>query len=130
MTFTTVYNFDPVEFGFENAKNFPEIEEYLAVKSFVKVIAIGPKEIMGRPVYWYCVCSPMSDDRWEFLSDSYDSNEPNRIPKLRTVYQGLISNYNFAEMLLKHIFGTSLQKSVEEEGLERLNQNINKERLE
>ena len=123
------YKFNPEKFGFESAEKFPEIKENLAKNSFVKVTAIGDKKVMGRSVYWYHVCHSAFDDRWNISSDAYDSSCPNEIPKLRTDYSGLISNDDFAEMLLKHLLGTGMQASVEEEGAERLKENINNERF-
>ena len=84
---------------------------------------------MGRAVYWYSACHPMSDDSWKILSGSYDENEPDKYDRMSTDYCGLISNHQFATMLLKHLFGTCKQESVEAEGVERLEQNINQERF-
>lgn len=122
------YVFNPEKFGYEPLKNFPELEGSFGPTTFIKVIAIGGKE-MGRPVYWYSACRPMTDDRWSFCSSSYDSDDPDTYARTNATYCGLISSHEFAVMLLKHIFGTSKQSSVEVEGAERLEQNINQERF-
>lgn len=126
---TKEYSFNPEEFGYEPLENFPELKGFFGPTTFIKVIATGSKEMMGRPVYWYSACYSMRDDHWKFFSSVYDASQPTQCEPMHTTYFGLISSYEFAVMLLKHIFGTAKQSSVEVEGSERLSQNINKERL-
>ena len=124
------YVFDPEEFGYEPLENFPELKNSFGPTTLIKVTAIGNKESMGRAVYWYSACHPMTDDRWQFYSKSYDADDPEKKnARTNETYCGLISSHEFAVMLLKHIFGTSKQSSVEVEGAERLEQNINQERF-
>ena len=124
------YTFNPERFGYEPLENFPELNDLFGPTTFIKVIAIGEQKIMGRPVYWYSACHPMGEAQWKFFSSSYDSNQPTKYEVMNTKYCGLISSHEFAVMLLKHLFGTFKQSSVEVEGVERLEQNINSQRLD
>ena len=125
------YEFNPKDFGFEHISKFPELSNWFGDSAFIKVIAIAGKEF-DRAVYWYNYCSNIgmdSDQRWEIGSHAYDSSRPEDYKGMSTVYQGLISTDQFAFELLCHLFGTTQNKSVLEEGKERVEQNINKNRL-
>jgi len=124
------YCFDPLKHGFEPITkypelsfNFPMIEGY-----YVKIVCYS---YCGNLIYWYKIISTrvglLSDDRVEILSGSYNFGSPCEYEKQttpRTVYLGLISNDKFAETLLKHLLGTTDNNSLENDSIQRYNQNI------
>jgi hypothetical protein len=126
------YKFNPEDFGFEHVSNFPELGDWFGNTTFIKVIAIGSKD-MGRAVYWYKYClgsvGMHDDERWKIGSHSFDENKPKDYQGMRDVYCGLISTEEFANSLLCHLMGTTKNDSVLTHGKERLEQNINAERL-
>lgn len=125
------YEFNPEDFGFEHISKFPELSQWFGSTTFIKVIAIGGKEF-DRVVYWYKYCYKIGasgDERWEIGSHSYDSSRPQDYKGMSTVYSGLISCDMFAYDLLCHLFGTTKNESFFKEGKERVEQNINENRL-
>ena len=124
------YEFNPEDFGFEHISKFPELSKWFGSTTFIKVLAIGGESFSGV-VYWYQYCYRIggSDERWIIGSHSYNSSRPEDYKGMSTVYSGLISCDKFAYDLLCHLFGTTQNKSVLEEGKERVEQNINKNRL-
>ena len=126
------YQFNPEDFGFEHISNFPELGHLFGNTTFIKVIAIGSKD-MGRAVYWYKYCSSSvgmhDDEKWKIGSAYFDEKERDNYRRLKDIYLGLISTEEFAKSLLCHLMGTTKNDSVLTHGKERLEQNINAERL-
>jgi len=80
----------------------------------------------GDLVYWYLVVNEhiglSPDDRIEILSGSHDfrkSSEYGKQSKCNKKYLGLVSSDKFGELLLKHLLGTTTNKSVADKGFER-----------
>lgn len=122
------YKFNPEEYGFEHADNFPELKPFLGNRTYVKIIEISDQE---RVTFWYKTCRQinpsLNDDRWTFSSNSYQENSDNDRPN--NIYSGLISTKEFADMLLKNLCGTTRNDSVDTFGRERRDRNINHLRL-
>jgi len=127
------YKFNPEEHGFENISKFPELMPWFGnhENTFIKVVAVGGKEFDNK-VYWFKAYSPTTtltgDDRITFYSGSWDARKQdpyneNSYPKVE--YRGLVSNDIFAKELLYHLLGTTRNESVQKEGFERLNTNLN-----
>jgi hypothetical protein len=128
------YKFDPLKHGFEPITNYPELEYMFPMRGDIWFIKIIVYSDMGGLVYWYSALSLSvgldSDDRVEIVSGVHDFRYPAKYEKqnrTHTVYTGLISSDEFAKELLKHIFGTTKNESVEKEGIERYNTNISRE---
>lgn len=126
------YKFIPKEYGFEPIENFPELSKasWYGSNTYIKIIENGGPSF-GRKVFWYKACA-ISESVVSFYSHSFDASrsleknfELGNNP--RVVYLGLISNHDFAVELLKHLFGTLRNDSVQTFGKERLERNINEE---
>jgi len=125
------YKFNPLNYGYEKANNFPELSYTIPVEHedwYVKIIVYDE---YGDLVYWYSAIQLNfglgSDDRVRIFSGSHDFRKPNdyeKQNKLHNNYSGLISSNKFAKDLLSHILGTTQNDSVKTDGIERLNQNI------
>lgn len=122
------YKFNPEDYGFEHADNFPELKEFLGTNTYVKVTEISDQE---NVTFWYKTCREtnpsLDDDRWTIRSSSYQENSDNRCAN--DIYNGLISTKEFADMLLKNLLGTTKNDSVDTFGIERRDRNINHLRL-
>ncbi len=129
------YKFDPLKHGYEPISKFPELGfmyPMLDDKYFIKIEAYSD---MGGLVYWYsCIellhSNNFIDDRVKIQSDSYDTRrectyEAQNNHGRQTNYFGLIPSDKFANELLKHLFGTCQNESVNKEGLERYTENLN-----
>ncbi len=134
---STTYKFNPEDYGFEPIEKFPELSKakWYGSNTFIKVVENGGKEF-GRKVFWYKACklnnSIDSDDRVSFYSHSFDVSKSldknfdlGSAPRI--TYNGLVSSHNFAVLLLKNLLGTTRNESVETDGKERLERNINEE---
>jgi hypothetical protein len=125
------YKFNPLKYGYEKANIFPELNYTIPVNCedwYVKIIAY---DNFGDLVYWYSAIQVNfgfgADDRVRIISGSHDFRKPNDYEKQNKTYQNycsVISNDKFAKSLLSHIFGTTQNKSVKTDGIQRLNQNI------
>ncbi len=122
------YQFNPEEYGFEHVDNFPELRPFLGNQTYVKVIEISDQE---KITFWYKTCRLINpdgnDNRWNFCSNSYQEN--NSYDRCHEIYSGLISTKEFADMLLKNLFGTTRNDSVDFFGVKRRDRNINHLRL-
>ncbi len=129
------YKFNPLSYGFEPIENFSELAEarWYGANTFIKVLENGGGTF-GRKVYWYVACTLNSingdDDRINFYNHSYDANDsPTKNFDLgsspRIVYDSLIGSDEFAIELLKNLFGTTKNDSVQTYGKQRLERNIN-----
>ena len=139
------YKFNPEQYGFEPVDNFPELAYNYPMGTGKWFIKISEYANYGRLVYWYhAIFTGVGlgdDDRVEISSGSYDAAKTKkakqnltevkngkleRVPeydlqnRTSVEYLGLISNHKFAVELLKHLLGTTKNKSVENEGRERL----------
>lgn len=125
------YKFNPLNYGYEKASKFPELSYSIPVENedwYIKIIAYGN---YGGLVYWYSAIHLNfglgSDDRVRIYSNAHDfrkQKEYENQNKSHEVYSSLISTNKFAKDLLSHILGTTQNKSVKTDGIQRLNQNI------
>ncbi len=128
------YIFDPLKHGFEPLSKFPELGFYFPnISSGVWFIKITTYANYGDLVYWYSALSiakrNIGDDRIEIISGSLDFRKPldyDKQNKSRVEYLGLITSDEYAKLLFPHLFGTIKNSSVENEGLERYNDNTGK----
>jgi hypothetical protein len=134
---TKIFKFDPTKHGFEPITKFPELRFNFTLTDnvFVKIITY---DNFGDLVYWYKVITKLSgltdDDRFNIYSGSYDFRQPSvygiQCPPSLT-YQGLITNDQFAESLIKHLCGTTKNNSINNDSIVRYNENLGpKMRLE
>jgi hypothetical protein len=129
------YKFNPLEYGYEPITKFPELSYNFPMTDnwFVKVITYDK---MTDLVYWYSIINNDvgmgGDDRIKISNGSYNFISRNfRQTNTSVKYSGLISSHNLATELLKNIFGTIKNDSVETVGeerfLERLGPTMRKE---
>ena len=127
----SAYTFNPLNHGFEPISNFPEMKFNFPLIDgyYIKVVCYSNH---GGLVYWYKVISTLigfeGDDRIEVKSGLYDFRKPSEYGKQsnpKTEYLGLVSSDEFAEQLLKHLLGTTDNKSLNDCAIERYNENQN-----
>lgn len=115
------YKFNPLEHGYAPMNTHPELEYAFPTNNsdwFIKVVAGNRDE-----TYWYsALCLNIGlgdDDRVKIFSSLHTMNKNNDRNIIHTKYMGLISSDAFAKELLKHLFGTTRNDSVETIGLKR-----------
>jgi hypothetical protein len=128
------YKFNPLKHGYEPISTHPELSYRFPLMDDVWFIKIIAYDDLSGLVYWYSALSVSvglpPDDRVHIVSGTHDFRRPAKYEKqskIHTNYTGLISSDEFAKELLKHLFGTTKNESVEKEGIERYSTNIGKE---
>lgn len=115
-----MYKLEPELYHFHPSTEYPELSDHFGSDTYIKVIEMHDK---GTNVAcWYLAISSNDQfNRYEISSGLYLQGKPlheRDWPKRE--YFGLISNKEFAEELLAHIFGTTTNESVKNEGVARL----------
>ncbi|MCY9861403.1 hypothetical protein OTK49_02580 [Vibrio coralliirubri] len=122
------YRFNPLNYGYEPAKQFPELSGLVGNASFVKVTVIASSK---PQTYWYSSCANIGmsgDERWCFSSGVWQLGSVNDTG--HQCYIGTITSHDYAVSLLTHLFGTCRGDGVSTYGVKRLEQNINARRLD
>jgi hypothetical protein len=123
-----MYNFNPIELGFEPLENYPELYFQFPKTSnlyFVKIVCYT--NINGL-VYWYMVVkisNLANDQRITIYSGSYDFRrvtENQDYAKIK--YFGIISTKKFAILLLKSLLSTCENKSFNTIGEQRIKERL------
>ena len=123
MTYDPGFQFNPLDYGFKPLSDFPELAWCEGTNAFVKITADTEMKEFGRRVYWYTSCNRIGapgDERWQFRASSHDAWGKKDYNHSRVEYAGCITSHNFARILLSHIFGTTLNKGVFEDGIKRM----------
>lgn len=125
-----VYKLDPLKHGFEPISKYPELEHIFGSddSNYVKIICYSD---INNLVYWYTVITNgvgfRGDDRIKIYNSTYNfGNSPDAIAQSTpsVVYMGLVSNDEFAETLLKHLFGTTVNDSLKDVSIERYDETV------
>jgi hypothetical protein len=125
MTYDPEYKFNPLDFGFKPVTEFPELAwcDGTSDDVFIKITADTEMKEFGRRVYWYSRCQKIGlsgDERWKFTASSHDAWGKKDYHHSHVEYAGCITSHNFARILLSHIFGTTQNKGVFEDGIKRM----------
>lgn len=106
------YQFDPTVYNFLPIKQMPvKLKEYLGLNSFVKIVETSP-----TGAFWYYECHRMiGEHRWVISSGVSDKRISGH-----TIYIGCITSKEYAETLLAHLMGTTMNSGVEQFGKKRL----------
>lgn len=127
------FKFNPVKYGYWPISKFKVLNYMFPIIDDIWFIKINAYEDFGGGlIFWYSAIGMngaiIDDDRVKIYVGGHTTTKPSTFEcqgESRIVYNGLITSDEYAKTLLSHLLGTTKNKSVEKEGAQRLNDNMN-----